>query len=586
MSENIRQCKKFALCDPTAVKNNRLRKRGLGPDEIDALWKLMRQNFPFTEPDRAIQNLFNCLHLRLFCAKRNSVKRQHSAPSINFLSLLRLYIFQHGRCVYNPDIVLQLSSNGNQKKNHMLSLERLQPHKPYTVENTAFCCVQYNTSKQMTFEIMAELVQGLYRAQPIQSILEKKPRRVTNTTTIAGASFLPCKIQQSRSARKMFAQIMPSSGKARIEKFTKRHKKLVKEWTTFVNAHFENDVKLYFEFNNSKKTLILPHQLKEFLKDSTNRSSKKQKLEESAIAVIMEQKLSLLDDFDRRFLIHVDIDVDFLIAQYNKQNGRCFYSGYPLLLKPYSPFSVSIERVDNEKDYAKHNCVLVCTIMQAPRAKWTKQSFLNDHARWIANYGELVKIYEQGIEKRVQFVTSNPAKKYIALPSTSGDAKDYCLPRIVHTKVPNADGKYVCQFCEVSPLISIQGLTMHKYAFHPETILTCPDSNCRNDANCRKVRFMCVDLFLSHFIKYHQVAANVAGLHHLACCFQGCGAKYVSSDKLLSHLRKHHGQDAMYARAESIYISYNVTHICKPQTRLSATRKQLRKRPRSNENEL
>lgn len=61
-----------------------------------------------------------------------------------------------------------------------------------------------------------------------------------------------------------------------------------------------------------------------------------------------------------------ELDLDYLVFLYEKQNGTCFSTGLPFDLskdsrkKRFRPFSVSIDRIDPLKGYTKDNCRLVC----------------------------------------------------------------------------------------------------------------------------------------------------------------------------------------------------------------------------------
>lgn len=64
--------------------------------------------------------------------------------------------------------------------------------------------------------------------------------------------------------------------------------------------------------------------------------------------------------------LEFNLTEDFLISLYNKQNGKCFYSGSDMLLRGTSKDkdkSLSVDRMDNSKGYLTDNVVLCCNKM-------------------------------------------------------------------------------------------------------------------------------------------------------------------------------------------------------------------------------
>lgn len=53
----------------------------------------------------------------------------------------------------------------------------------------------------------------------------------------------------------------------------------------------------------------------------------------------------------------IDIDPAWVVSQWDKQRGRCFYSGVPMTLG-HGPCLVTVERLDCERGYTVDNCVL------------------------------------------------------------------------------------------------------------------------------------------------------------------------------------------------------------------------------------
>lgn len=56
----------------------------------------------------------------------------------------------------------------------------------------------------------------------------------------------------------------------------------------------------------------------------------------------------------------IDISRDWFRMQYEKQSGRCYYSGVIMTSESGSPFQMSIERIRDDIGYISDNCVIIC----------------------------------------------------------------------------------------------------------------------------------------------------------------------------------------------------------------------------------
>lgn len=65
-----------------------------------------------------------------------------------------------------------------------------------------------------------------------------------------------------------------------------------------------------------------------------------------------------------------NIDIEWLLNQWNKQNGKCFYTGWDMTLLGETFLRPSIERIDSSKGYGKDNVVLCCK-----QANWAKNNY-------------------------------------------------------------------------------------------------------------------------------------------------------------------------------------------------------------------
>ena len=80
-----------------------------------------------------------------------------------------------------------------------------------------------------------------------------------------------------------------------------------------------------------------------------------------------------------------DLTAQDLIDMWAKQEGTCCYSGFQMELQPNSPFSVSVERVDNSIGYTVENTVLVCKAVNSMKSSMTGEQFLM-FCRAVANW--------------------------------------------------------------------------------------------------------------------------------------------------------------------------------------------------------
>lgn len=87
---------------------------------------------------------------------------------------------------------------------------------------------------------------------------------------------------------------------------------------------------------------------------------------------------------DRTRKIHFDLALEDLDLQYEKQDGKCFYTGIKLTL-PQNPqqfrfdtqsYNVSIDRIDSNKGYTKDNVQLVLKCVNFMKQSMSHEDFL------------------------------------------------------------------------------------------------------------------------------------------------------------------------------------------------------------------
>jgi hypothetical protein len=110
----------------------------------------------------------------------------------------------------------------------------------------------------------------------------------------------------------------------------------------------------------------------------------------------IDQKLGqLLNGAKRRSVKdnkEFNLTKQFLISLFNKQEGKCFYTGLDLLAYNNSSndFCVSIDRVDSTKDYTTDNIVLCCWIINRIKTNLSIKDFVNYCSLIVNNKNNLI----------------------------------------------------------------------------------------------------------------------------------------------------------------------------------------------------
>jgi hypothetical protein len=87
------------------------------------------------------------------------------------------------------------------------------------------------------------------------------------------------------------------------------------------------------------------------------------------------------DIYYKRTIKEITVTEQMLIDKFNSQKGLCYWSGlrlddkYNLLSK--HPFSISVERLNNDLGYTPDNIVLTRRIFNLGRSDFSESEFLN-----------------------------------------------------------------------------------------------------------------------------------------------------------------------------------------------------------------
>lgn len=79
----------------------------------------------------------------------------------------------------------------------------------------------------------------------------------------------------------------------------------------------------------------------------------------------------------RRRGFKVQVDVDFIKSIWNEQNGKCYYTGDEMTQQLGNENSMSIDRVNSNKDYTKDNVVLCCYRVNVCKNNLNREEFIS-----------------------------------------------------------------------------------------------------------------------------------------------------------------------------------------------------------------
>ena len=71
-----------------------------------------------------------------------------------------------------------------------------------------------------------------------------------------------------------------------------------------------------------------------------------------------------------------DITPEFLLEQWDKQDGKCFYTGVEMCKQHSHPYKVSLDRRDSSKGYICSNVVLTTKFCNVAKNKYSEADFM------------------------------------------------------------------------------------------------------------------------------------------------------------------------------------------------------------------
>jgi hypothetical protein len=77
--------------------------------------------------------------------------------------------------------------------------------------------------------------------------------------------------------------------------------------------------------------------------------------------------------------LEVSIDETYLVKQFNKQNGKCYWTEFPInpqgVFESHNPLAPSLERLDENKGYIPENVVIALRLFNLGRQRCPEVKF-------------------------------------------------------------------------------------------------------------------------------------------------------------------------------------------------------------------
>ena len=83
-----------------------------------------------------------------------------------------------------------------------------------------------------------------------------------------------------------------------------------------------------------------------------------------------------LKNRSKKYDIYLEFDDSYIEELYEKQNGKCYYSGIDMTFERDGKYILSVDRIDSNKGYLKDNVVLCCSIVNSMKNTLSTEEFL------------------------------------------------------------------------------------------------------------------------------------------------------------------------------------------------------------------
>jgi|19_taG_2_1085344.scaffolds.fasta_scaffold03178_10 hypothetical protein len=157
----------------------------------------------------------------------------------------------------------------------------------------------------------------------------------------------------------------------------KNRKEYYKKWK---NENREAYNEYYKEYRKKHKKKISKQAKNRRLKNADKNSEWNKEYRASSPRTWLSKRLSNAKITRTRYgkttTREKNIDIDFLVELWKKQNGLCSITKYPMIHGPNSLFSASIDRINSDKGYTKDNVQLVCQAINFAKNKFSNEDMI------------------------------------------------------------------------------------------------------------------------------------------------------------------------------------------------------------------
>lgn len=282
--------------------------------------------------------------------KRRSKGREMPDSEITGAILQEMWLMQQGLCFYSDIPMVDVSYSDWQ-----VSVERLDPNRGYQCENVVLVAREFNGSRQWSPEKIRAVVSA--RAQPLdeealqkclQHARRKHVLKLTSNETSEARDTYAKRLQAGLRAYGRDIMTLPSRYR-RVDHFEP-------ETCRCGKANMIDSGEPCYPRHCQVCQISLGNSIRKFIA----------KLKRTAKNRPWPKQDPRANDFD--------LTTNFLLDVLQRQRGRCSYSDIPFTFKPNVDWSVSLERLDNQKGYARDNVCLVCYEFNTS-AQWSKEKF-------------------------------------------------------------------------------------------------------------------------------------------------------------------------------------------------------------------
>lgn len=162
------------------------------------------------------------------------------------------------------------------------------------------------------------------------------------------------------------------------------------DWSSYCNDCMKQYKRVYYSENADKINLThkkarqddIEHYLEvEAAKRLANSSDPEALLKYRAVTSLDTDKRYLYDRTQRwkrsakKRKLEWSLTLKDIEKMLKDQNGRCYYTGLPLVLGPNSRYTISLDRSDSTQGYTLSNVVLCCTFVNLAKLDMTVSEF-------------------------------------------------------------------------------------------------------------------------------------------------------------------------------------------------------------------